>query len=400
MDYRHDFPMLRRTVHGKPLIYLDTAATALKPQAVIDAMSDFYASHYGTVNRAIYTLAQEATERFHAAREKTARFIGASPEEIIFTRGTTDSINMFAAMFVKRFMEPGDEVILTVAEHHANLIPWQIQAEENGIVLKFIDVDDQGTLRLEMLDDLITKRTKLISCAHISNILGTIHPIRQIADIAHARGIYLMCDGAQAAPAIKLDMKALGADFYAFSGHKIYGPTGVGVLFGRYELLEELSPTRGGGDMIDEVTLERSTYQKPPHRFEPGTPMIAEVIGLGAAIDYLEGISMERIAAWEQKLLKQATAQLSAFPTIRILGTAEEKGGIISFNFDGIHPLDLGTLLDSKGIALRTGHHCTRPALNRFGLTATLRASFGLYNSPSDIDALCQALEESLKVLC
>ncbi|MCB1149502.1 MAG: SufS family cysteine desulfurase [Chlamydiia bacterium] len=400
MDYRHDFPMLRRIVHGKPLIYLDTAATALKPQAVIDAMSDFYTSHYGTVNRAIYTLAQEATERFHAAREKTARFIGVSPEEIIFTRGTTDSINMFAAMFVKRFMEPGDEIILTVAEHHANLIPWQIQAEENGIVLKFIDVDDEGNLRLEMLDDLITKRTKLISCAHISNILGTIHPVRQIADIAHARGIYLMCDGAQAAPALKLDMHALGVDFYAFSGHKMYGPTGVGVLYGRYELLEELSPTRGGGDMIDEVTLERSTYQKPPHRFEPGTPMIAEVIGLSAAIDYLEGIGMERIAAWEQKLLKQATAQLSAFPTIRILGTAEEKGGIISFNFDGIHPLDLGTLLDSKGIALRTGHHCTRPALNRFGLTATLRASFGLYNSPSDIDTLCQALEESLKVLC
>ncbi len=379
-------------MHGNPLIYFDSAATSLKPQCVIDTMTDFYENHYGTVHRAIYGLSTRATDAFQQVRKKAADFIHAAlPEEIIFTKGTTESINLIARCFI----QPGDEVILSEIEHHSNIVPWQIM----GAALKIIPVNDEGEINLDAFKSLLTSKTKLVSIAHISNALGTIHPIKEIIKLSHSAGAKVFIDGAQAAPHLSINVQDLDADFYAFSSHKMYGPTGVGILYGKMELLEQMPPFLGGGDMIDQVSFEKTSYAKPPLKFEAGTPMIAEVIGLGSAIDYLNSIGMEKICQWEHELLEYATEKLAALPKLRIIGTAKEKGAIISFILDGIHHLDAGTLLDLKGIAIRTGHHCAQPAMRRFGVSGTARISFGLYNTKEEVDNFVGHLQNIIERL-
>ncbi|NGX58463.1 MAG: putative cysteine desulfurase, partial [Chlamydiae bacterium] len=341
-----DFPMLNKKMNGKPLIYFDNAATSHKPRVMIDTMTDFYQNQYGTVNRAVYELVSFATTKFQDARILIQKFLNASrPEEIIFTNGTTDSINMIAYSFGKAFIQTGDEIIISEIEHHANIVPWQMLCEERDAVLKFIPVDDRGVLDLEQYRKLLSPKTKIVAIAHVSNALGTVHPIKQIIEWAHEVGAKVLVDGAQAAPHIKIDVQDLDADFYVFSGHKTFGPNGVGVLYGKYHLLDQLPPFRGGGDMIESVTLEKTTYQKPPLKFEAGTPPIAQVLGLGRAIEYLNALGMDRIHAWEMELLDHATKKLEEIPGLSIMGTAPDKSALISFNIEGIHPLDLGTLL-------------------------------------------------------
>ncbi len=399
-DYAKDFPMLKKTMHGRPLIYLDSAATAQKPQTVIDAIANFYRDHYGTVHRAVYELAADSTTMYHEARVKAQKFIEAKrPEEIIFTRGTTGSINLAAYSFGKAFIKPGDEIIISEIEHHANIVPWQMMCEERRAQLKIIPVDDRGVLNLEEYQKLLSPKTKLVAVAHVSNALGTVHPVKKLIGMAHDAGAKVLIDGAQAAPGMKIDVQDLDADFYAFSGHKIYGPTGIGVLYGKYDLLDELPPAQGGGDMIEKVTFDKTTYQKPPLKFEAGTPLIAQAIGLGAAIDYIDSIGIETIASHKQSLLARATERLEKIPALSIMGTAPEKGAIISFNVKGVHPLDIGTMLDLKGIAVRTGHLCAQPAMARFGVGQTTRASFAIYNTPEEIDAFADALEEVIRKL-
>jgi cysteine desulfurase/selenocysteine lyase len=345
--------------------------------------------HYGTVHRGVYTLCKEATELYEKARRKIQYFINASqPEEIIFTRGTTASINLLARSFGERFIRPGHAIMISEIEHHSNIVPWQMLCEERGAVLRIIPINDQGELIWEAFESLLDEKVKLVSLAHVSNVLGTCHPIKKIIDAAHQVGAYVCLDGAQAAAHMPLDMQELDVDFYAFSGHKLYGPTGIGILYGKQELLEKMPPIEGGGDMIEQVTLEKTTFTRLPLKFEAGTPMIAEAIALGAAVDYLSDIGMETIKTWEQDLLQDATAKLSQIPNLSILGTARNKGGIISFTIRDVHPLDLATLLDCRGVAIRTGHHCSQPALERFGLTSSARISFGLYNTFEEIDQL------------
>ncbi len=384
---RKDFPMLQKKMHGKPLIYFDSAATAQKPQSVIDAVSNFYKDQYGTVHRAIYELSVQATKEYQETREKIRDFINAAKvDEIIFTRGTTESINMIAYSFGKAFVKPGDEILITEMEHHSNIVPWQILCEDRGAILKILPFNDKGEISLEEYGKLLSSKTKLVSIVHVSNSLGTINPIRQMIKMAHDVGAKIVIDGAQSSPHLPIDVQDLDCDFYVFSGHKLYGPTGIGILYGKEDLLNQMPPYQGGGDMIETVTFPKTTYNVLPLKFEAGTPMIAEVIGLGAAIDYLSNIGIENIRDWEHELLVYATNKMKQLPGLKIIGNADQKGGIISFVIDGIHHLDIGTMLDLKGIAIRTGHHCTQPTMRHFNIPGTARVSFGLYNTKEEID--------------
>jgi cysteine desulfurase/selenocysteine lyase len=395
-----DFPMLLKTMNGKPFIYFDSAATSQKPQAVIDSITDYYQNYCGTVHRAVYQYATRATEAYQNVREKVAMFIHAfTSDEIIFTKGTTESINLVAYSYGRSFVHAGDEIIISEIEHHSNIIPWQLLCESQKAVLKVIPVNDKGEILLDKFREMVTLKTKIVSIGHISNALGTIHPIKDIIKIAHEVGAVVFIDGAQAAPHMAIDVQDLDVDFYAFSGHKMYGPTGIGILYGKAELLEKMPPFLGGGDMIDQVTFEKTTYAKPPLKFEAGTPQIAEVIALGAAIDYLNEVGIENIQIWEHELLQYATEKMEKIPGLKIIGTAEKKGAIISFIVDGVHSLDLGTMLDLKGVAVRTGHHCAQPAMRRFGIAGTARVSFGLYNSKAEIDQFVVHLNEVIKKL-
>ncbi len=399
-DIRKNFPGLRRTMHGKPLIYFDTAATAQKPDVMIDRMADFMRNEYGTVHRAVYELAVRSTEQYSKIREKIVKFLNAElSEEIIFTRGTTESINLVATSFGKTFVNPGDEVLITEIEHHSNLVPWQMMCEERGAGLKVIPVNDAGELIIEEYEKLLSPKTKIVALAHISNAIGTLHPVKEIIAKAHNVGAKVLIDGAQAAPHMKVDVRDLQCDFYVFSGHKLYGPTGIGILYGKKELLDAMPPYQGGGDMIKEVTFKKTTYNVLPLKFEAGTPMIVEVMGLGAAIDYLNEIGLPTIEKHEQDLLRYATEKMTKIAGLRIVGTAKQKGAIISFVVAGIHSLDIGTMLDLKGIAVRTGHHCAQPAMRRFGLEGTVRISFGLYNTKEEIDLFIASLLQIIQLL-
>lgn len=389
---KKDFPIFG---HLKELIYFDSAATTQKPQQVINALNTFYSQQYGTVHRGVYDLSVHATELYDAARQKVAKFLNAkSEEEIVFTRGTTDSINLVARSLAENYIRENDEIIVSEMEHHSNLVPWQMVAKAKKAILKIIPIDDKGELDLTAYKKLFTKRTVLVSVAHVSNSTGTINPIEEIIALAHENKALCLIDGAQGAPHIPIDLEKMNADFYVFSGHKIYGPTGVGILYGKYNILNDMPPVQGGGAMIEQVDLLNSTYQKPPLRFEAGTPMIAEVIGLKAALDYVDMMKMENIFSYERALMNYATSQLEKIPELKIIGTAKEKGAIISFIIRNIHPLDLGTLLNSRHVALRTGHHCAQPTMKKFNISSTARISFGLYNSTDEIDYFIEALKE------
>lgn len=392
---RQEFPIFKQLMHGKPLIYFDSAATAQKPCRVIESMSRFYSEQYATVHRSVYDFAGQATARYSDVRQKLKEFLNAAfVEEIVFTKGTTEAINLVASSFGKAFLHSGDEILITAMEHHSNIVPWQLICEERGAHLKAVPINDRGELILEAFDELLTDRTKLVSVAHIANATGTLNPVEEIIRRAHQRGAKVLIDGAQSAAHLPVDVQKLKADFFVFSGHKAYGPTGVGVLYGRRALLEKMPPYQGGGDMIDEVTLDSSSFQHPPMKFEAGTPMIAEVIGLGEAIDFIESIGRDRIAAWEQSLLEYATNRLSEIKGLRIIGTAPKKGAIISFVIDDLHPLDIGTLLDIRGIAVRTGQLCAQPTLKSFNVPSLTRISFALYNTFEEIDILVDALKD------
>lgn len=397
---RSDFPMLKKTMHGRPLVYLDSAATAQKPQCVIDAISNFYSDHYGTVHRAVYELASFATKEYQAARIKAQHFLNALDSgEIVFTRGTTDAINLVAHSFGKTYVKPGDEVLISAMEHHSNIVPWQMMCEERGAILKVAPINARGELDLDAFKRLLNERTAIVAITHVSNALGTINPIAELATLAHAAGAKILVDGAQAAPHMAVDVQMLDVDFYAFSGHKTFGPTGVGVLYGKRELLLEMHPYQGGGDMIKTVTFDNTTYNELPLKFEAGTPMIAEVMGLGRALDYLSAIGMNEIEAYEQELLTYATEKLSALPEVTIIGTAKDKGAIISFKVAGIHPLDIGTMLDLKGIAIRTGHHCAQPIMAHYEVPAAARMSLAFYNTKDEIDYFITSLTEIIAML-
>jgi cysteine desulfurase/selenocysteine lyase len=392
---RRDFPILSRTVYGRPLVYLDNAASAQKPRAVIEAEMDVYEHYYANIHRGVHWLSVQATDAYDAAREKARRFLNAhGPEEIVFVRGTTEAVNLVAQTFGRQRVGPDDEILITGLEHHSNIVPWQLLAGEKGARLVVAPIDDRGEVDLGEIERRIGPRTRIVSVAHLSNALGTVLPVREIAGLAHARGVPVFVDGAQAAPRMPVDVRDLDCDFYAFSGHKIYGPTGVGILYGKAEHLDAMPPYQGGGDMIRSVSFEKTTFNVLPYKFEAGTPNIAGGIGIGAALDYVGGIGLEAIAAHEHGLLTEATDRLSAIPGLRIVGTAREKAGVLSFVLDGVHPHDIGTVLDREGIAIRTGHHCAQPVMDRYGLPATARASFGLYNTLDEIDALAAALHK------
>lgn len=391
--WRADFPILETHVHGKVLVYLDNAATTQKPLAVIEAESGYYCHYNANVHRGIHALSQRATDAFEAARAKVQRLINAaSSNEIIFVRGTTDAINLVAQSYGRSRIKAGDEIILSQMEHHSNIVPWQLLCQQTGASLRIIPVDDSGELQMEAFYALLNERTRLVAVAHVSNTLGTINPVRRIIEYAHAHNVPVLLDGAQAIAHLSVDVQALDCDFYAFSGHKLYGPTGVGVLYGKATLLDAMPPYQGGGDMIRTVSFEGTTYNTLPYKFEAGTPNIAGVIGLGAAVDYVTGIGFDVLAAHEQALLAYATPLLADIPGLRIIGCAREKSGILSFVLEGAHPHDIGTILDRQGVAIRTGHHCTMPLMARFGVAATARASFALYNTRQEVDALVAAV--------
>lgn len=396
---RADFPALHQKVHGKPLVYLDNAASAQKPRRVIDTLAQFYARDYANVHRGVHTLSERATFRFEEARDKVRRFLNArSREEIVFVRGTTEAINLVAQAYASPRLGPGDEVLISAMEHHSNIVPWQMVCQQTGARLKVAPIDEQGELLVEEFTKLLGPRTKLVAIAHMSNALGTINPVAKIIALAHAHGIPVLLDGAQAVPHLRVDVQALDCDFYAFSGHKLYGPTGIGVLYGKRQLLEAMPPWQGGGEMIRKVTFEATEYNVLPYKFEAGTPAIAEAIGLGAAIDYVESIGLETIAAYERELLEYATDQVLKIEGLSLLGTAAHKGAILSFVLDGIHPHDLGTFLDAYGIAVRAGHHCAMPVMDFFKVPATVRASLALYNTCEEIDRLTAAIREIIQV--
>jgi len=392
---RADFPILSQTAHGKPLVYLDSANTSQKPRAVIEAESRVYREIYSNVHRGVYDLAVKAEKAFEGARHTVQRFINA-PEsrEVIFLRGTTEAINLVAQTFGRQRLAPGDEILISGLEHHSNIVPWQMACEQTGGVLKVAPITDSGEIRLDELERLLSPRTRLVAVGHVSNALGTVNPVRRIVELAHAQGVPVLVDGAQGAPHLPVDVQALGCDFYAFSGHKAFGPSGIGVLWGRASLLESMPPWQGGGDMILSVTFEKTTYNAIPYKFEAGTPNIAGTIALGAALDYLTGIGMERIAAYEHELVAYAHEALATVPGLRFIGTAQEKAGVVSFVLEGVHPHDMGTVLDYEGIAIRTGHHCAQPVMERFGVPATARASLALYNTRAEVDALVQGLHK------
>jgi cysteine desulfurase/selenocysteine lyase len=390
---RRDFPILNQRVHGKPLVYLDNAATTQKPQAVIDAMVRSYAEENANIHRGVHLLSERATRAYEDAREKVQTFLNAQdPREIIFVRGTTEAINLVAQTFGRANIGRGDEVLITEMEHHSNIVPWQLICEEKGAQLKVIPITDQGELRIDLVDSLLTDRTKIVAVVHVSNSLGTVNPITAIVEKAHARGIPVLVDGAQAVAHMPVDLQALGCDFYAMSGHKLFGPTGIGVLWGRLPLLEKMPPYQGGGDMISAVTFTKTTYNVVPNKFEAGTPNIAGSVGLGAAIDYLKGIDIAAMQAYEAELLAYGTRALTSVSGIRMVGTASKKASILSFVMEDVHPHDIGTILDQEGVAIRTGHHCTQPLMERMSVPATARASLALYNTKEEIDALVGAL--------
>jgi len=390
---RKDFPALHQEVYGKPLVYLDNAATTLKPQVVIDSITNYYSTINSNVHRGVHYLSQQATEEFENTRKNIRKYINArNTHEIIFTKGTTESINLVANSFGKKFLGQGDEVIISELEHHANIVPWQMICGEKGAKLKVIPINDNGELILEKFKDLISKKTKIVSVSHISNTLGTVNPIKVIIDIAHQHDIPVMIDGAQGIVHEKIDIQELDCDFYCFSSHKIYGPMGVGVLFGKEKYLEEMPPYQTGGEMIKRVTFEKTTFNELPFKFETGTPNVADVIGFGSAIDYIKKIGIENIIKYEEELLKYATEMLSGIQGLRIYGEAEKKAGVISFLLKDIHPYDAGTIIDKLSIAIRTGHHCAQPVMNRFDIPGTIRASFALYNTKEEIDKLVEAI--------
>jgi cysteine desulfurase / selenocysteine lyase len=396
---RADFPVLAQRVNGKPLVYLDNAATSQKPQPVLDAVMAFYREYNANVHRGLHTLSTRATEAYENARAKAARFVNAAhADEIVFTRGTTESINLVAHAFGQSNLRPGDEVLVTTMEHHSNIVPWQLVCQATGATLKAAPIDDRGELMLDAFAELVTDRTRIVAVTHVSNALGTINPIAKIAALAHARGAMVLVDGAQAAPHLPIDVQALDADFYAFSGHKVFGPTGIGVLYGKADLLLAMPPYQGGGEMIRSVTFAKTTYKDPPARFEAGTPNIAGAIGLGASIDYVEAIGFDAIAAHERDLSAYAQEQLSAVPRLRLIGTAEHKAGVFSFVIEGAHAHDVTTILDAEGVAVRGGHHCAQPVMDRFGVPATSRASLAFYNTRADIDALVAAIAKVQQV--
>ena len=397
---RQDFPALHQTVHGKPLVYLDNAATAHKPHAVIDAVTRFYTTDNSNVHRGVHELSMRATEAYEGAREKVRQFLGATSErEIVFVRGTTEAINLVAQSFVRPRLQPGDEILITGLEHHSNIVPWQLVAAATGATLRVVPLDDNGDVPLAAFEAHLGPRTRFVAVSHLSNALGTILPVQSMIARAHARDIPVLVDAAQSVPHLGVDVQALECDFLAFSGHKLYGPTGIGVLFGKRAHLEAMPPWQGGGDMIASVTFEKSTWNRLPWKFEAGTPDIAGGIGLGAAIDYVSAIGLAAVAAHEAALLRHATEALGAVPRVRILGTAPTKGSVLSFTIDGVHPHDIGTVLDREGIAIRTGHHCAQPVMDRFGVPATARASFALYNTHAEVDALVRGVETVMRLL-
>jgi cysteine desulfurase / selenocysteine lyase len=392
---RADFPILSQTAHGKPLVYLDSANTSQKPRVVIEAESRVYREIYSNVHRGVYDLAVKAEKAFEGARETVRRFINA-PEsrEVIFVRGTTEAINLVAQTFGRQRLKPGDEILISGLEHHSNIVPWQMACEQAGGVLRVAPITDGGEIRLDELERLLSPRTRLVAVGHVSNALGTVNPVKRIVELAHAEGVPVLVDGAQGVPHLPVDVQALGCDFYAFSGHKAFGPSGIGVLWGRASLLESMPPWQGGGDMILSVTFEKTTYNAIPYKFEAGTPNIAGTIALAAALDYLSGIGMERIAAYEHELLAYAHEALATVPGLRFIGTAQEKAGVVSFVLEGVHPHDMGTVLDYEGVAIRTGHHCAQPVMERFCVPATARASLALYNTRAEVDALVRGLHK------
>lgn len=398
-EIRADFPILERKVYGKPLVYLDNGATTQKPRIVVEAMTDEYYSVNANVHRGVHFLSQQATELHESSRETVRAFINArSSSEIVFTRGTTESINLLASSFVESQMKEGDEVILSVMEHHSNIVPWQLMAAKHGIAIKVIPMNDCGELLMDEYCKLFNERTKLVSVVHVSNVLGTVNPVKEIIRYAHEQGVPVLVDGAQSVPHMSVDVQALDADFYVFSGHKVYGPTGVGVLYGKEEWLDRLPPYQGGGEMIQTVSFEKTTFNELPFKFEAGTPDFVGTTGLARALDYVSAIGMDKIAAYEHELTMYATSRLKEIPGMRIFGEAAEKGSVISFLVGDIHHFDMGTLLDRLGIAVRTGHHCAQPLMQRLGIEGTIRASFGLYNTREEIDSLVAGIERVRKM--
>jgi len=391
---RRDFPILARQVYGRPLVFLDNGASAQKPRVVIDAMREVMEAEYANVHRGVHWLSQRATDRYEAVRGKVARLLNAaSEEEVVFARGATEAINLVAQTWGRKFLKAGDEIVISEAEHHANIVPWQMLRDEKGLVLKVAPVDDDGAFLLDRFADLLSGRTRLVAVAHVSNVLGTVLPVAEIVRLAKAKGALVLVDGCQGATHMPVDVQALGCDFYCFSGHKLYGPTGIGVLWGRAEVLETMPPWQGGGDMIESVTFEETTFKAPPLRFEAGTPAIVETIGLGVAIDYVSAIGLDRIQQHEATLVAHAHERLAAIGGVRLIGRAPEKAAIVSFDLEGVHAHDVGTILDRQGVAVRVGHHCAQPLIDRFGLAAAARASFGLYNTLEEVDALADALQ-------
>jgi len=396
---RRDFPILSLRVYGKPLVYLDNAASAQKPRAVIDAERDVYERGYANIHRGVHYLSVHATDHYDAAREKARAFLNAEEaHEIVFVRGTTEAVNLVAQTWGRANVRAGDEILITALEHHSNIVPWQMLCDEKGARLAVAPILDSGEVDLAALERLLTPRTRMVSIAHLSNALGTVLPVKRIAELAHAAGALVFVDGAQAVPRMPVDVRGLGVDFYAFSSHKVYGPSGVGVLYGRTELLDAMPPYQGGGDMIRSVTFEKTTYNSLPYKFEAGTPNIAGGIAFGTALDYVTGLGLARIEAHERDLLAYATESLAAIPEVTVVGTAPEKAGVLSFVLQGVHPHDIGTVLDREGIAVRTGHHCAQPVMDRFGLPATARASFGLYNTREEVDVLAGGIRTVLRM--
>jgi cysteine desulfurase/selenocysteine lyase len=392
---REDFPILRQTVHGKPLVYLDNAATAQKPRAVLDALMAYYNKDNANVHRGVHLLSERATQAFEDARATVQRFINAaSTREIVFTRNATESINLVAQTFGRTRLGPGDEVVISAMEHHSNIVPWQMVCQEKGASLRVIPITDEGALELEAYERLLGPHTRLVSIVHLSNALGTVNPVQQMIATAHRCGVPVLIDGSQAASHMTVDVQALDADFYVFTGHKLYGPTGIGVLYGKERLLQEMPPYQGGGDMISSVTFEKTTYNALPYKFEAGTPNIAGAVGLAAAVDYVTAIGMDAVMAHERELLAYGTAALSGVPGLTLIGTAPEKASVLSFVMDGVHPHDIGTVVDQAGVAIRTGHHCAQPLMQRLGIPATARASLALYNTREEVDALVAALHK------
>lgn len=398
-EIRQDFPILQREIYGRPLIYLDNAATTQKPRSVVEAISNEYFSTNANVHRGVHFLSQKATDLHEAARERVRQFINArSTAEVLFTRGTTESLNLVASSFGEAFLKEGDEVIVSVMEHHSDIVPWQLLRERKGIVIRVIPMDDSGRLDLEAYERLFSERTRLVCVAHVSNVLGTVNPVKQMAATAHAHGAYMLVDGAQSIPHFKVDVQDLDCDFLTFSGHKIYGPTGIGVLYGRESLLEKMPPYQGGGEMIARVTFEHTTYERLPYKFEAGTPDYVGTHALAAAIDYVEALGMDEIAAHERRLTQYAMERLGAIKDMHLYGTTPDKDAVVAFNVGNIHPLDLGTLLDRLGIAIRTGHHCAQPLMQRCGVEGMARASFALYNTMDEIDKLAEGIERVSKM--